>query len=273
MRAAVVGLGLIGGSTAMALQARGYDRAAATRARARERGIDAVESLSEALSGAEVVVIAVSTEETPALLVQAAAAVPSALLTDVASLKRPIAAAAATLPATTRFVAGHPMAGSKTPGIEGARPDLFRGRPWLVVPTERSGVRDIESIQELARGMGADPAIVEPERHDALMTWVSHLPLAVSSALARSVSSGAGAGIQRYAGSGLLDATRLADTPAGLARELALADPEALSAAIEAVRAELEDLAATLRAGDAATLEEFFEKAARARRALEKPRL
>src|SRR5207249_2629847 len=118
MRVAVVGLGLIGGSAALALGARGYDRDPGARARARDRGIDAAESLPEAVRRAEVVLIAVSTEETPALLLQAAAAAPDALLTDASSLKRPVAACAAALPAGTRFVAGHPMAGSKTPGLE-----------------------------------------------------------------------------------------------------------------------------------------------------------
>jgi prephenate dehydrogenase len=213
----------------------------------------------------------VPTRETPGLLLEAAAAAPGALLTDACSLKRPVAAAAARLPPSTRFVAGHPMAGSKTPGLDGARADLFRGRPWLVVPTERSDMGALDAVQSLARRMGAEPVVVEPERHDALMTWISHLPHAVSSALARAVSSGAGAGIERFAGPGLLDATRIADTPASLAIELGLADPEALAAAIESVRAELEDLAASLRAGSASRVQDFFENAARTRRALEKP--
>ena len=271
MRAAVVGLGLIGGSAALALEARGYDRDARTRARARERGIEAAESLWEAVRGAEVVLIAVPTDETPALLLQTAAAAPAALLTDASSLKRPVAASAAALPPTTRFVAGHPMAGSKTPGLDGARADLFHGRPWLIVPTERSDVHAIDLVQSLVRRMGAHPVIVEPDRHDALMTWISHLPHAVASALARAVSTGGGTGLDRFAGPGLLDSTRIADTPAGLALERALANPKALAAAIESVRAELEDLAASLRAGSASRVQDFFENAARTRRALENP--
>ncbi len=271
MRAAVVGLGLIGGSAALALEARGYDRDAQTRARARERGIEAAESLWEAVRGAEVVLIAVPTDETPALLLQTAAAAPAALLTDASSLKRPVAASAAALPATTRFVAGHPMAGSKTPGLDGARADLFHGRPWLIVPTERSDVHAIDLVQSLVRRMGAHPVIVEPERHDALMTWISHLPHAVASALARAVSTGAGTGLDRFAGPGLLDSTRIADTPAGLALERALANPEALAAAIEKVRTELEEIAISLKVGDILRLRSFFESAARERRALENP--
>ena len=265
MRVAVLGLGLIGGSAALALEARGYDRDAAARARARERGIDAVESLAEALKGAEIALLAVSTGETPALLREAAAAAPNALFTDAASLKRSIAAAAEALPGTTCFVGGHPMAGSRTAGIAGARADLFQDRPWLVVPTDRSDVHSIAAIQDLVRGIGARPAVIDAERHDALMTWVSHLPHAVAAALAQAVSGGVGNGVERIAGPGLLDATRIADTAPALALELALAQPEALAAAIDTVRRELDALSGSLRRGDAAKLSDYFENAARAR--------
>jgi len=266
VRVAVVGLGLIGGSAALALEARGYDRDAAARARARERGIDTAESLGDAVKGTEVVLLAVPTSETPALLREAAAAAPDALFTDAASLKRSIAAAAAdALTDKTYFVGGHPMAGSRTAGIAGARADLFQDRPWLVVPTERSDVHSIAAIQDLVRGIGARPAVIDAERHDALMTWVSHLPHAVAAALARAVSAGVGDGVERIAGPGLLDATRIADTAPDLALELALAQPDALAAAIDAVRRELDELSGSLRRGDERKVRDYFESAARAR--------
>jgi prephenate dehydrogenase len=269
VRVAVAGLGLIGGSAALAFGARGYDRDPAARARARERGIDAAESLAEAARDAEVLLLAVPTAETPALLAQAAAAAPGAILTDSASLKRPIAAAVAALPNAARFVGGHPMAGSRVPGLSGARSDLFQDRPWLIVPTDRSDLPAVAAVQELVRSIGALPAVVDPERHDALMTWVSHLPHAVATALARAVSSGAGTGFGRVAGPGLLDAMRTADRPPALALELALADPEALAAAIEAVRAELHDLSRLVRGRKVEELSSRFEEAARTRRALD----
>jgi prephenate dehydrogenase len=261
-RAAVVGLGLIGGSAALALGARGYDHDDGARSRARERGIETVDSLVEAVSGAEIVLLAVPTGKTPDLLRRAHAAAPGALLTDACSLKRPIAAAAQSLPAGARFVGGHPMAGSRTRGLGGARPDLFRGRPWLVVPTERSDFRAIESVQELVRGMGALPVVVEADRHDALMTWISHLPQAVAAALARAVSRGAGAGLERFAGPGLLDTTRLAEMPSDLLLELSLGDPGALASALDRASEELALLAEALRDGDAGAIRTFFEKAA-----------
>ena len=269
-RAAVVGLGLIGGSAALALHARGYDRDLAARRRARERGIETAESLAEAVRGADLLLLAVPTKETPDVMREAAAAAPEALVTDAASLKKPITAAAAALPASARFVGGHPMAGSKTPGLDGARADLFSGRPWLIVPTERSDAAAIARIEAMVERMGARPFVMDAERHDAVMTWVSHLPYAAAAALARAVVSGGAQGLERLAGPGLLDTTRIAETPAGLALELALADPETLAAAIETMRAELARIAESLRRRDGAKLRACFEEAARARGAFEK---
>ena len=100
------------------------------------------------------------------------------------------------------------------------------------------------------------------------MTWASHLPLAVASALARSAGARAGPELASVAGPGLLDSTRVAGQPAALALELALADPPALADAVEAVRAELATLSSALRAGDAAAVEAFLEEAAALRRTL-----
>ena len=268
-RAAVVGLGLIGGSAALALQARGYDRDPAVRRRARERGIETAESLAEAVASADLVLLAVPTQETPALMREAASAEPGSLLTDASSLKKSIAAAATDLPAVSRFVGGHPMAGSKASGLEGASADLFRGRPWLIVPTERSDVHSIAFLQETVRGIGARPVVVDPERHDNLMTWVSHLPHVSAAALTRAVSTGGAEGLARFAGPGLLDTTRIADSPSALLLELALADPEALAAAIESVRADLARIAGSLRRRDAADLRAYFDEAVKARRSFE----
>src|SRR5206468_415407 len=106
-RTAVVGLGLIGGSLALGAGARGYDRDAGVRLRARQRGIETPDSLAGAVEGAEVIVVAVPTADTPALLRQISALAPRAVLTDCASLKKPIVVAAETLAEGVRFVGGH----------------------------------------------------------------------------------------------------------------------------------------------------------------------
>jgi prephenate dehydrogenase len=269
-RVAVVGLGLIGGSAALALEARGYDRIPEVRARARRRGIPTAETLAEALAGAEIALTAVSTEQTPELLREISSVAPAALLTDTASLKMPMILAAQTLRAGVRFVAGHPMAGSRREGVEAATAELFRNRPWVLVPTARSDEAAMATISDLARRLGARPVILDAERHDRAMTWISHLPHAVAVSLARAAAAHAGPDLGQLAGPGFLDTTRIAGRRLELALELALAEPEDLARSIEAVRDELARLAAALRARDESELSRLFAEAAAARLDLER---
>lgn len=266
---AVVGLGLIGGSFALAAGARGYDSDPGVRARARARGIDAADSLEAAVAGARIVLTAVPTARTPELLRALSTLAPRAVLTDTASLKKPIVAAMAALPSGTRCVAGHPMAGARRRGIDAAAPEIFRGRPWVLVRTARSDDEAMAAVSDLAASIGARPVVLDAERHDRLMTWISHLPHAVASALAQAAGGAVGGDLARLAGPGLLDTTRLAGQPVPLALELALADPEALAAAIDAVSAELGRLSAALREGDADAVRALFEGAETIRRAIE----
>jgi prephenate dehydrogenase len=271
-RVAVVGLGLIGGSIALAYEARGWDRARAAREAARRVGIDARDSLEEALEGAEVVFTAVPTAETPQVLVELSGISPGALLTDTASLKAPIVETARELAAGARFVAGHPMAGSHRRGVEFASAELFRGRPWALCRTARTDEEAFARIAALVRTVHARPVPIDAEAHDRLMTWVSHLPLAVASALTGAAFSGAGEQLPSVAGPGMLDTTRVASQPVSLALELAMADPNGLADAIEAVGGRLDSLAGALRRGDEAAVRAFFEDASKKRSALIQPR-
>jgi prephenate dehydrogenase len=269
-RIAVAGLGLIGGSLALALGARGYDRDPEVRRRARERGIETADSLGSALDGADFVFLAVSTAETPGLLAEAAAARPGALFSDCASLKIPVLRAAALLPENARFVGGHPMAGSRTRGLAGADAGLFQDRPWALVPSARTDERALASVGDLVTAIGAVPVVLDAGTHDAAMTRVSHLPHAVSAALASAAARDRSDAVSRLAGPGLLDATRLAEAPIDLLLELSLADPQSLANAVADVAAELTSLRAALIAGDASAVRAFFTRAAAARKNLSK---
>ncbi len=194
------------------------------------------------------------------------------MLTDTASLKRPIVEAALALHAGVRFVAGHPMAGSHRRGVEAAAADLFRTRPWVLCRTARTDDEALATVSGLVSAAGARVVLLDAERHDALMTWASHLPLAVAAALTKAAGAAGGAELPSVAGPGLLDTTRVAGQPSALALELALADPAALADAVEAVRAELASLASALRAGDEAAVEAFLEEAAALRQSLAQPR-
>jgi prephenate dehydrogenase len=266
---AIVGLGLIGGSFALASGARGYDRDPDVRARARARGITVADSLEAAVAGAGIIVTAVPTASTPELLRALSALAPRAVLTDTASLKKPIVEAATALDPGARFVGGHPMAGARRRGIEAAAPEIFRGRPWVLVRTARSDEESMAAVSDLVVSIGARPVALDADRHDRLMTWVSHLPHAVASALAGAAGTAAGDDLALLAGPGLLDTTRLAGQPVALALELALADTQALAGAIDAVRAELGQLSTALRAGDVGVVRALFEEAETIRRAMD----
>jgi prephenate dehydrogenase len=265
-RAAVVGLGLIGGSAALGLGARGWDRDERARGRAQSQGIDVRDTVEEALEGAQVVLLAVPTQDVPALLSRCASIRPDALFSDCASLKAPVARAAAALPPAVRFVGGHPMAGPGSHGLAAADPTIFRGRPWILVPTPQSDEASIGILSELVSSLGAAPVILDADRHDAAMTRVSHLPHVVAAALALSAAGpGTGPAVGSLAGPGLLDTTRLAEMPPALLKELAMADPPALAAAVEEVAANLEKAAEALRRGDVSALDAFFREAGVAR--------
>lgn len=270
--AAVVGLGLIGGSAALALCAVGWDRDETVRANARRRGITVADTLEEAVEGAGLVLVAVPTEHAGEALRQAAALAPRALFTDATSLKVHAAETARSLPENVRYVGGHPMAGGTGSGVEAATSTLFENRPWLLVPTPRSDAESIDLLSARLREIGAVPAVMGAEQHDAVMAWVSHLPLAAAASLARVARRGIGAAVASYAGPGLTDTTRLAGSPLPLALELSLSDPPRLASAVEAMADELSELAEALRAGDTAKVEAFFREAAHARADIGPPR-
>jgi prephenate dehydrogenase len=271
-RAAVVGLGLIGGSIALAGEAKGWDRDAAARGLARERGIDARESLEEALAGVSLVFLAIPTREVVATLPSVAAlAERGAVLTDAASRKRPVLEAAQELPAGTRFVGGHPLAGSERKGIDAASSALFRGRPWVLVPSDLSDTEAVGRVSAAVATFGARPLEMSAARHDELMTRITSLPLAVAAALARAAGPSDSDDLASLAGPGLLDTTRLAGSPAELAEELTLGDPHALADAIERVHGDLLRISRALRELDHDAVRAFFAEARAARGRLAPP--
>ncbi len=264
----MVGLGLIGGSIALELGAPGWDEDRAAREAARRRGINSGASLEETVAGARLVFAAVSTAAVPEVLTRLAGLVPGAVLTDAASLKVPVLAAAAALPAGIRFVGGHPMAGSATSGIAGARKDLFAGRPWLLVPGARSDPESVALVRNQILRLRAIPISIEAEEHDAAMTWISHLPMAISGALARAVARELGERAGPLAGPGLTETTRLAGSRPELALELWLSDPPRLAAALRSISRDLANFAAQLENEDRAAIEAFLHEAARARKTI-----
>ena len=136
-----------------------------------------------------------------------------------------------------QIVGGHPMAGTTERGYGAARGDLFRGRPFFLVPTARSDDDSMAAAGGLARSIGALPTVVSAAEHDRIVATLSGLPLAVALALART-----GADLSEFAGPGFRDATRLAATPPELAAALLRGNAAEVRAALIRFRAALDDV-------------------------------
>jgi len=232
MRVGIAGCGLIGGSLALALRAahdvRAYDPAGTGE-------IPSVGRVEDLLQSDVVVVATPLSQVVPTLQVLAARA-DGTVLMDVGSLKRDVAAFAATAPATARIVGGHPMAGTTEQGYAAARADLFAGRPFFLVPTARSDERSLQVAGDLARAAGAVPTVVSAAEHDRIAAVLSGLPLLVARALAR-----VGADVADLAGPGFRDATRLARTPPELADALLKGNASEVRAALAKLRTALDE--------------------------------
>jgi prephenate dehydrogenase len=273
----MVGLGLIGGSVGRAAVAAGWSVRAWTPSgegprRAARDGIEPADRLEGALRDADLVVLAAPPLACLELLDRLAAEparsslAPDAVVTDVASTKRAIVERARSR--ELRFVGGHPLAGRETSGYDASDPDLFRDRPWVIVPPEPADDEAEARVVALAEVCGARPVRATAAEHDRAVAAISHLLLVVSAALvetaandpdwamARDLAAGGWASMTRLArGDPTMGAGILATNAAEIADRL-----RALSATVDAWAADLEGPDVGRRTGD---------RLARARAALE----
>ena len=162
----VVGLGLIGGSIALASReiwpnslVIAVDHKDVLETAMRLHAIDVAADDLVVLAEADIVVLAAPARQNLALLGGLEDNVrQAAVVTDTSSTKRAIVAAARNLPPRFTFVGGHPLAGAARGGIEHARPDLFRGRPWLLTPTGEAGGEAVEKLSRFVSALGSKPS-------------------------------------------------------------------------------------------------------------------
>jgi prephenate dehydrogenase len=239
----VAGLGLIGGSAALALRARhevtGYDTDERARAAAKSDGLRTVSRVEDLLP-ADAVIVATSLSAVVPTLEQIAGQSDGAVLLDTGSLKRPVVEYASRAPVSARIVGGHPMAGSTSSGFSAADAGLFRDRPFLLVPTERSDDHAMGIAGTIARDLGAIVTVCSADVHDSAMARLVAAPLATAAALA--VAGAGAAPLLSAAGPGFRDSTRLAATPTDLAVELLLGNRKNTHVALGAVIEALEQL-------------------------------
>jgi prephenate dehydrogenase len=282
---AVVGVGLVGGSVALAARAAGvervtvYDADADVRARlgALEVGTEVVATLGEAVRDADLVVIATPAPTVPAVVEAVAQeADPRALLTDAASLKHDL-----TLEVEARlrragvdpgrFVGGHPMAGSERSGPEAADASLFQGATWVLTPTDATGDAALHGVSAFLQHLGARVLVLPADRHDELVALVSHLPQVVASTLADVAGTAVettGEAVLALAGGGFRDTTRIAASDPDLWLGILRGNRVAVLEALDRFRQRLDAVRTALDAEDWGTLERVLAAGSAARRRL-----
>jgi prephenate dehydrogenase len=274
---AIVGFGLIGGSIALAVRDRwpsvritAVDRPPVLAHAAGSGAIDRAANGVTDLGAADLVVLAAPVEQNLRLLPEVAThAGEGSVITDVGGTKRDIVRAASQLTGSrAAFVGGHPIGGAELGGFAFARPDLFRGRPWILTPSGSAPTDD--RLTALIQSFGARPITMDAGEHDRLMAFLSHLPQLTISALMDVVGNASASGGLRLAGRGLVDSTRLASSPADVWREVCASNASNLGPALDMLIARLQQLRAGLT--DSGVVDAVFESAAHWRAELMKGR-
>jgi prephenate dehydrogenase len=256
---AIIGTGLIGASAGLALKDQGWktigwDPSPDALERAAER--NAVEataaSVSEAMEGAELVVLAGPLEANLATL---RGLETDALVTDVTSVKLPLVNAA---PSGVRFVGGHPMAGREHAGPGAASPALFRGAPWVICD-DAASQEDVERLVSIVRSIGANPVVMSAERHDRVVASVSHLPHLLAVALVNIASENPDA--EQLVSGSFRDLTRVASAESTWWPEVLTSNAEAVTLALDDLVGYLKDLGDRVRSGDTGGLAQRLEEA------------
>jgi prephenate dehydrogenase len=263
----IVGLGLIGGSIALASRqiwpsslVIAVDNKDVLETAMRLHAIDVAADDLIVLAEADLVILAAPVRQNLALLAELDENVRQpAVVTDTGSTKRDIVAAAKGLPPRFTFIGGHPLGGAARSGLEHARPDLFKGRPWLFTPSGDGSGEALDKLLSFVRALGAEPKVVGVAAHDRLLAYLSHLPQLTASALMGVVGEAVGDQGLALAGRGLTDTTRLASSPAEIWQDIAATNADEIGPALDGLIAVLLDLRRDLESG--ARLSEIFTRA------------
>jgi len=275
---AIFGVGLIGGSFALALKnadaverVLGLGRSAASLARARELGIidEIATSVAEAVRDTDLILVAAPVAQTEAILAAIAPYLqPGTVVTDAGSTKSDVVAAArkALGVKVAQFVPGHPIAGRELNGPNAAIADLYVGKKVVLAPLTENTPQDVARVADAWRQCGAIIHQLTPEKHDCVFAAVSHLPHLLAYALVDDIANKPHADLLfQYAASGFRDFTRIAGSSPEMWRDISLANQTALLHELDSYLVQLTQVRALLAAGDGPALEAVYANAQQAR--------
>ena len=260
----IVGLGLMGGSLALALKGKcvalyGIDSDHATRQLALDKQIvdEADSDLAKLLPRADLIVLATPVPAIIDLIHQLPALVrqPCVIL-DLGSTKKDILQAMSALPDYFDPIGGHPICGKERLGLENAESGLFQNASFVITPLERTTSRAQTAAKEIVSAVGAHLIEMDAEEHDRALAYTSHLPFLLASALAPSTPSEFSALI----GSGFRSTSRLAGTPASMTMGILQSNRENVLRAIQGFQASLNQIVSTLQAENYTQLESLLNE-------------
>lgn len=274
----IFGVGLIGGSFALALkkadavgQVVGVGRSAASLERARELGIIdlCAGSVEEAVRGADLILVAAPVAQTESILASIEPYLePGTVVTDAGSTKSDVVEAArkALGGKIAQFVPGHPIAGREQNGPDAAIVDLYIGKKTVITQLPENSDADVARVAEAWERCGAIIHRLTPEEHDRVFAAVSHLPHLLAYALVDEVARKSHADLLfQYAASGFRDFTRIAGSSPEMWRDITLANQAALLTELDAYMARLEELRGLLAARNGKGIEAVYANAQGAR--------
>jgi len=273
-RLAVTGVGLIGGSFALALREAGavesivgIDSDRANLERALSLGIvDEIASEARgAVLDADVVFISVPACSISSVVREIAASLPpGCVVTDGGSVKASIVRECeALIPPGRSFIGGHPIAGTEHSGAAAAFSGLFKGRRCVLTPGPDSDPAALLTVSKLWTAAGAEVCCMDAEHHDRIFAEISHLPHVVAYALVHAVGTAdvEGENVLSYSAGGFKDFTRIASSDPVMWRDIALMNRDALLASIDGFSDSLADLRKRIENSDQVGLREFFTTA------------
>ena len=240
-RTHIIGAGLIGASIGIGLCTEGWsvsisDRDANAEALARSIGAGSAPGEHDP----ELIIVAVPPAVSGAVVAEALNTWPDAIVTDVASVKAPIAAAAEATGHAHRYVGSHPMAGREISGGMAAQGDLFKARPWVICPNGASEAA-VAVVRQVPDALQCDVVSMDAKAHDAAVARVSHAPQFASSAVAAALGTLDEDDVA-LAGQGLRDVTRIAASDPGMWADIARLNRSALVTTLDHIIGDLQDL-------------------------------
>jgi prephenate dehydrogenase len=273
----IIGLGLLGGSVALAVRQRmpgtaviGYSHRAATRRRAKALGVvvETAGSLDAAVAGTDLVILATPIFTFEKYFMDLSGLVPpGCIVTDVGSTKvLPHLWAEKRLGAHARYVGSHPVAGSEQRGVEFARDDLFDQARCILTTTPATDREAVRMLRNFWSAMGCSVRVMDPAEHDRVFANISHLPHVMAAGLVNASDEDE----MMFAGKGFLDSTRIASGAVSIWTDVLLANRENLVAALDRAIAELSKLRAAIAGGKREQIERLLESARRKRATLVK---